>query len=189
MKVVEVPVGKITRYWNNPRKNTHAVNAIRRSLDEYGWRQPIVTDKEHVIIVGDTRFQAALLRGDKTVPVHVATDMTPEKVKAYRIADNKLGEMSEWDDAKLMEEITSMLDVQGEVDFSVMGFDKDEMDKLLGKNQPPPQIEDFTVSPTGRTQWIVIHASEEDSAAILSTVRKMKLKSIQMEYSGDKPKA
>lgn len=185
MKVIDVPIKKIKRYWNNPRVNQHAVNAIRRSLDEFGWRQPIVVDKSFVIVVGDTRYQAALARGDKTVPVHIATDMTEAQVKSYRIADNRLNEIADWDDSKLLEEITGLREM--ETDLSVIGFSQEELAALFAPKEPP-KIEDFMVSPSGRTHWVVVHASEEDSALILQAVRKLKLKNIKMAYSGDNEK-
>jgi ParB-like chromosome segregation protein Spo0J len=85
----------ITPYERNPRINDKAVDAVATSLKEFGFRQPIVVDTGNVIIAGHTRYKAALKLGLQKVPVHIATDLSPEQVKAYRIADNKTGELAE----------------------------------------------------------------------------------------------
>src|ERR1700730_12542265 len=79
------PIGKIRPYENNPRVNDQAVDAVAASIREFGFRQPIVVDADGVIIVGHVRYKAALKLGLKNVPIHVAKDLTPEQIKAYRI--------------------------------------------------------------------------------------------------------
>src|SRR5262249_39577039 len=86
----------IRPYDNNPRNNDDAVDAVAKSIQEFGFRQPIVVDEDGVIIVGHSRYKAALKLGLEMVPVHVAKDLTPEQIKAYRIADNKTNELSDW---------------------------------------------------------------------------------------------
>jgi ParB-like chromosome segregation protein Spo0J len=81
---------------NNPRLNDAAVDAVAASLRGFGFRQPIVVDPDDVIIVGHVRYKAALKLGLETVPIHVANELTPEQIKAYRIADNKTAELSDW---------------------------------------------------------------------------------------------
>jgi len=81
-------INLVTPYERNPRLNDGAVDAVAASLQEFGFRQPIVVDGNGVIIAGHTRFRAAKKLGLKKVPVHVATDLSPEQVKAYRITDN-----------------------------------------------------------------------------------------------------
>lgn len=114
MKVTEWPVGKLKPYDKNPRKNDQAVDAVSRSIKEFGFRQPIVVDGAGVIIVGHTRWKAAKKLGMKAVPVHVADGLTAAQARAYRIADNKTNELAEWDAELLAVEI-------GELDAS--GFD------------------------------------------------------------------
>jgi ParB/RepB/Spo0J family partition protein len=87
----------IKPYPRNPRKNEHAVEAVAKSIREFGFNQPIVVDQHGVIIVGDTRFKAARKLGLTQVPVLVATHLSPEQIKAYRIADNKTAEIADWD--------------------------------------------------------------------------------------------
>ena len=87
-------VADIKPYPRNPRHNDHAVDAVAASLREFGFRQPLVLDEEGVIVVGSTRYKAALKLGLHAVPVHVATGLTPAQLKAYRLADNKTGEIA-----------------------------------------------------------------------------------------------
>src|SRR2546425_12059222 len=90
-------VTDITPYPHNPRRNEHAVEAVARSIAAFGFRQPILVDQHGVIIVGDTRYKAAVRLGLKQVPVHVATGLTPAQAQAYRLADNKTAELADWD--------------------------------------------------------------------------------------------
>jgi ParB-like chromosome segregation protein Spo0J len=95
----ENPIEKTSEvrpYENNPRKNDQAVEAVAKSIREFGFRQPIVVDADGVIICGHTRYKAALKIGLDEIPVHVATDLTPEQIKAYRIADNQTASLAEW---------------------------------------------------------------------------------------------
>src|ERR1700676_5169579 len=96
MKVEMRPIESIRPYENNPRLNDAAVDAVAASIREFGFRQPIVVDIDGVIVCGHTRFRAALKLGLETAPVHVALDLTPEQIRAYRIADNKTSELAEW---------------------------------------------------------------------------------------------
>ena len=93
MKVEEKRLEEIRPYENNPRVNSAAVPAVAKSIEEYGWQQPILVDRNNVIIVGHTRYEAAKQLGLKTVPVVVETDMTEEQIRAYRLADNKTAEL------------------------------------------------------------------------------------------------
>ncbi len=123
------PIEAIKPYPGNPRVNDDAVDTVAASLKEYGFRQPIVVDAEGVIIVGHTRWKAAKKLGLAKVPVHVATDLPPEKVKAYRIADNQTATLAEWDYDLLPIELKDLQ--QADYDLSVLGFDQDELAHLL----------------------------------------------------------
>ena len=98
-------IADIKPYPHNPRHNDHAVDAVAASIREFGFRQPLVVDEDGVIVVGDTRYKAALKLGLDEVPVHVATGLTPAQFKAYRIADNKTAEIADWDYELLVQEI------------------------------------------------------------------------------------
>ncbi len=131
--MMNIEMRKITDvkpYDKNPRDNDGAVDAVARSIKEFGWRQPIVVDAEGVIIVGHTRWKAAQKLGLAEVPVHVATDLSPEKVKAYRIADNKLAELAEWNMDLLPLELADLR--AADIDLELLGFDTDELEKILG---------------------------------------------------------
>ena len=116
-------------YENNPRINDYAVKRVLESLKEFGFRNPILVDADMVIIAGHTRREASILAGLEEVPYIVATDLTPEQIKAYRIADNKLAELAVWDEDMLREELFSLQ----EADFSleVMGFTEIDLMKLF----------------------------------------------------------
>jgi len=123
-------IEQVKPYERNPRINDSAVDAVAESLRQFGFRQPIVVDADGVIICGHTRWKAAQKLGLAKVPVHVATDLTPEQVRAYRIADNKTGELAEWDFEILPIEIAGL---QGEIDLEAFGFDGKELTQLLDK--------------------------------------------------------
>lgn len=132
MNVEMREVEKIIPYDKNPRKNDAAVDAVARSIQEFGFRQPIVVDASGVIIVGHTRWKAAKKLGLKEVPVHVA-DLDPVKARAYRIADNKSNEIAEWDEALLAEELTALKDA--DFDLSAMGFTTEDLDGIFGAQE------------------------------------------------------
>lgn len=106
-QIKEVPIGDIKPYENNPRDNDRAVEALAKSIKSFGWQQPIVVDKNMVVIVGHTRLKAAKKLGAEKVPVVIAENLTDEQAKAYRLADNKTGENAVWDNKKLLEELSS----------------------------------------------------------------------------------
>ena len=121
MEVRNLKIDEIKPYENNPRNNLDAVNATANSIKEFGWQQPIVVDKDMVIIAGHTRYLAAKKLGCDTVPVVVASNLSDEQVRAYRLADNKTGELAEWDFKLLDTELQDILDI----DMSDFGFELD----------------------------------------------------------------
>lgn len=108
MQVENWPIGNVIPYGNNPRKNDDAVEKVAASLREFGWQQPIVVDKDGVIICGHTRAKAAQMLGLEEVPVVVASSLTQNQVDAYRLVDNKTGELSSWDWEKLNDELENI---------------------------------------------------------------------------------
>ncbi len=129
MKIEQREIATIQPYENNPRINEGAVEAVATSIREFGFRQPIVVDTDGVIICGHTRLLAAKSLDLAKVPVHVAKDLTPEQVKALRIADNKTAELAQWDMDLLPIELA---DLQGmDFDLEAMGFSPDELAKLF----------------------------------------------------------
>src|SRR5262249_47581131 len=108
MQIEIRPIDSIKPYENNPRHNEAGIDAVAASLREFGWRQPIVVDKDDVIVVGHTRYFAAQKLGLTQIPVHVARDLTPAQARAYRIADNQTATLSSWDDDKLPIELMAL---------------------------------------------------------------------------------
>ncbi len=125
MKIELMPLAQVLPYARNPRINAHAIEKVAASIKEFGFRQPIVVDAENVIVVGHVRYEAAKRLGLKKVPVHIAAELTPEQIKAYRITDNRVGEESEWDKALLQLEIVEL----EEAAFSaeLLGFNDEEI--------------------------------------------------------------
>jgi DNA modification methylase len=124
------PIARPVPYAHNPRLAPEAAIAkVAASLREYGWRQPIVVDREGVIVVGHTRLLAAQRLGLAHVPVHVATDLSPAQVKAYRLADNRSAEETSWDYALLPIEIGELAALDYDIDL--IGFDCDEVAAIM----------------------------------------------------------
>ena len=129
MLIEDWPIAKVRPYPNNPRVLRNAAEKVAESIRAFGWRQPIVVDAEGVIIAGHGRHAAAQLLKLKTVPVHVAHDLSPDEVRALRVADNKTATFSQWDDAKLADELAVILDGLGTT--AVTGFNQSELDAIL----------------------------------------------------------
>ncbi len=123
------PLERIKPYPGSPRQNADAVDAVAVSLKEFGFRQPIVVDADGVIVVGHTRFKAAQKLGLAKAPVHVATDLSPEQARAYRLADNRSAENSKWDFKLLPIELAALQSAS--YDLGMLGFNADELQKLL----------------------------------------------------------
>lgn len=111
MNIIEKPTNEVIPYEKNPRINDNAVPAVMKSIEEFGFKVPIVIDKNGTIVTGHTRLKAAKKLGMKTVPCIVADDLTPEQIKAFRLADNKVAEAAEWDMELLNEELDGIVDI------------------------------------------------------------------------------
>jgi site-specific DNA-methyltransferase (adenine-specific) len=142
MDIVKMDIDAIIPYENNPRKNDKSVKKVARSLKEFGWQQPIVVDKQNVIIVGHTRYKAAKYLKLKKVPVVVAVDLTDKQAKAYRLADNRLNQDAEWDDLKLGGEFQALDEIDPDYDFTLLGFDSEEIDNYFGIEIDPEEDDD-----------------------------------------------
>jgi len=130
VKIELWPISRIKPYEHNPRINDDAVDAVAASMREFGVRQPIVVDTDGVIVCGHTRWKAAIKLGLEKVPVHVAKDLTPEQIRAYRIADNQTATLAEWNMDLLPIEI-SELGATG-FDLDLLGFDSEELARIMG---------------------------------------------------------
>lgn len=123
MKIEYVELDRIKPYENNPRNNDEAVEFVANSIKEFGFKNPIILDKDNVIIAGHTRYKASQKLGLDKVPVIYANDLTDEQVKAYRLADNKVSEKAEWDLNMLEGELADL-----DIDMEQFGFDNIEYD-------------------------------------------------------------
>ena len=122
MEIVYKKLNELKPYENNPRINDEAVEYVKNSIKEFGFKVPIIVDKNNVIIAGHTRYKASEKLGVIEVPCIVADDLTNEQVKAFRLADNKVSEKSIWDYTKLDEELKNILDI----DMSIFDFENIE---------------------------------------------------------------
>ena len=159
MQIKEMQIDSLKEYYNNPRINDAAVDKVAESIKEFGFKVPVVIDRDNVIICGHTRVKAARALGLAAVPVIVADDLTPEQVKAFRLADNKTGEFADWDFGKLDTELAELADI--DFDMERFGFDLDAgednkhedrrtEDGLFGKFVVPP----FTVFDARQGYWL-----------------------------------
>lgn len=119
MKIVEINIKDLKEYENNPRNNDEAVEPVMNSIKEFGFKVPIIIDKDNVVIAGHTRLKAAKKLKLKTVPCIIADDLNEEQIKAFRLADNKVSEFATWDIELLSEEINNIFNIN----MSGFGFD------------------------------------------------------------------
>ena len=150
MDVIEKKLKDIKPYEKNPRKNDSAVDAVANSIREFGFKVPVVIDKDGVIVCGHTRYKAAKKLKLDTVPCVIADDLTEEQIKAYRLADNKVSELAEWDIDLLGEELNDIFDI----DMSDFGFNiEDEEDT-------PPERDDLS-DKVGETYEVIVECVNE----------------------------
>lgn len=132
-KIVYKNVSELVPYENNPRNNDDAIDYVANSIKNFHFQVPIVIDKNNVVIAGHTRLKACHKLGIKEVPCIVADDLTPEQVKAFRLADNKTSELAEWDMDKLDIELGEIADI----DMGDFGFDIDIEDQDFDDEKTP----------------------------------------------------
>lgn len=133
MTIIEIRIDELKEYENNPRINDDSVNIVKKSIEEFGFKVPIVVDKNNVIVTGHTRLKAAKKLGYEKVPCIIADDLTEEQIKAFRLVDNKTNEFSKWDFNKLDVELHELADSL--IDMSEFDFDslKDLGDELFSE--------------------------------------------------------
>lgn len=128
MQIQEIFLADLREYENNPRNNDGAVAAVAESIKSFGWRVPLVVDKDNIIVAGHTRYKAAQRLGLDKVPCIIADDLTPEQCRAYRLADNKTGELAEWDFSALEIELAELSEMDIDFDMSDFGFELSEIE-------------------------------------------------------------
>lgn len=142
MNILQLPLEEVHPYENNPRKNDNAVDAVATSIRQYGFLVPLVISADHEIITGHTRYKAAGRLGLPTVPCVIADELTDEQIKAFRLVDNKVGELAQWDVDLLPLELADIAQ-----DLSVFGFESiseeefgEEFTLDSGEKKPYQQI-------------------------------------------------
>lgn len=165
MNIVEKKLSEIKPYERNPRRNDEAVKYLLESIKQFGFKQPIVVDRDGVIVAGHTRFKAAKQLGMTEVPCVVADDLTPEQIKAFRLADNKVGEIATWDFELLGLELDDLAEL--EIDMDDFGFytdfDEDQFDDLF-QNKPQEENKEKPKEQAAPEWKVIIHAENEDEA-------------------------
>lgn len=129
MQIEMLPIDSVREFEGNPRRNDAAVGPVARSINEFGFRVPVIVDRDNVLVAGHTRVKAARQLGLTEVPAVRADDLTAEQIRAFRIADNKLHELSGWDIDLLAVELAELKAL--EVDLDSLGFSVDELAQLL----------------------------------------------------------
>ena len=154
MQIIEKSLADIKPYEKNPRKNDNAVDEVANSISSFGFKVPIVIDKDNVIVCGHTRYKASKKLGLEVVPCVIADDLTEEQIKAYRLADNKVSELAEWDIDLLGEELEDIFNI----DMSDFGFDLSEGEE----EQPTAPTERKDLSDkVGETYEVIIECINE----------------------------
>lgn len=176
MDIVNRRLAEIHPYENNPRFNDDAVDAVAASIQEFGFKVPIVLDSEGVIVAGHTRWKAALKLQMESVPCVVADDLSKEQIKAFRLADNKVGELADWNEEALAKELEGIL----EIDMTLFGFGEEESD--LGN-----ELEDNTYTAAVNIPQYEITGKKPTIAEMLDTektdelIAKIKASSVSEE--------
>ena len=189
MEIVNISIYDLIDYNDNPRNNDEAVDYVKASIKEFGFKVPIVVDSDYTIIAGHTRKKAALEIGIKEVPVIVADDLTPEQVTAFRLADNKVAEFSQWDEDLLMSEL-NLLD---DMDMSDFGFDLDdtiedvEIEEDDFDEEPPedPIAEVGQIYQLGRHRVMCGDSTNENDVKKLTDNHKMDMVFTDPPYNAD----
>lgn len=158
MEIKNVRTEDLRPYENNPRRNTNAVPKVAESIRRFGFLQPIVATKDGTIIVGHTRYKAAVELGLETVPVVYAEDLTEREANTYRLADNKSSEESFWDEELLALELEEL----GEEDMKALGFDQDKVNLFA-------EVDSGSYKPEGKDLpdfAATLNFTKEDYAAV-----------------------
>lgn len=136
MQIETIRLSKLHKYENNPRRNEQAIEFVANSIKEFGFKNPIIVDRNNVIVCGHTRYDAAKRLGIKEVPCIRADDLTDEQIKAFRLADNKVSEVSEWDFDALDIELDGI-----DIDMEQFGFEIDYVDEEAEHEQNKEQTQ------------------------------------------------
>lgn len=140
MQIIYKKIEDLKPYENNPRFNDEAVQYVANSIRQFGFKVPMVIDKDNVIVAGHTRYKASMELGLKEVPCIVADDLNEEQIKAFRLADNKVSEKATWDFELLDEELQDIININMEdFDFKVTDINWDDIQELTENNYEQPE--------------------------------------------------
>lgn len=162
MQIIEKKIDEIIPYINNPRNNDAAVETVAASIKEFGFKQPIVIDKDGVIVAGHTRHKAAKRLGLATVPCIMADDLTEQQIKAYRLADNKVAELATWD----METLEIELEQITELEMIDFGFEP-----LEDNEKPTKEREDLSADVESMYQVIIECNDETEQEEVFTKLK------------------
>lgn len=146
MNVIDKKLSELKPYEKNPRKNDEAVKYVMESIKEFGFKVPIIIDKNNVIVCGHTRYKASKKLKLETVPCIIADDLTEEQIKAFRLADNKVSEKAEWDFDLLDDELNSIFDF----DMTDFGFEFDNIEEKPAQEVVEDEVPDVTEEPKAK---------------------------------------
>lgn len=169
MQIITKKIDEIKPYERNPRNNDDAVKYVANSIKEFGFKVPIIVDKDGVIVAGHTRYRASQQLGLKEVPCIIADDLTEEQIKKFRIADNKTGEIAFWDNEILRQEFA---DLQDFTDMSDFGFGEFELNILTGDYEPDDYDDDLIKEYTKQSDSflkknrLIINYTEEETELV-----------------------
>lgn len=175
-------VDELIPYENNPRNNDEAVDYVAKSIEEFGFKVPIVVDKNYIVVAGHTRLKASKKLGLEKVPVIIADDLSDEKIKAFRVADNKVGELATWEEKLLQAELDELMSQS--VDMTEYGFtdedfaeveneaEEDDFEEALPKE---PRTKYGEVYQLGNHRMMVGDATKEEDVAKLMGGEKLNL--------------
>lgn len=182
MNLMSLNIDMIKPYERNPRKNKKAIDYVANSIEEFGFKVPIVIDKDYVIVTGHTRWLAAQKLGMTEVPCIMADDLTEEQVKAFRLADNKVSEFAEWDDALLALELMEL----AEFDVEKFGFELglDDEDEKKDKNKNAKMVEAMEIKAFEHHDYLVFVF--DNQMDWLNVVNKFGIKKVNAGYGETK---
>ena len=194
MQIHDISISLLREYDNNPRNNDGAVDAVAASIREFGFKVPVIVDGDNVIVAGHTRVKAARKLGMSAVPCIIADDLTPEQIRAFRLADNKTAELAGWDFTKLEEEL---LEISNQFDMSAFGFDmsdfeeekeiiEDEVPEVDEEAEPIAKLGD--IWQLGRHRLMCGDSTDAGTVAILMDGKKADLVFTDPPYGMNKEK-
>lgn len=174
MTIKEIKTADLIPYANNPRNNDNAVEAVANSIKEFGFKVPIVIDKNKVIVAGHTRLKAAQKLGLEKVPCIIADDLTPEQIDAFRLADNKTGELAEWNDELLQLELNKL---NGIIQMDQFGFSEleEELNELDHDNPYSQDVKIPHYEPTGEKVAVSDLCDETKTNQLIEEIESAKI--------------